>query len=122
MEKFKKEAYGIKFTVIENNLLPPKGYSAINLGVIFVRDINVITDNVMRHEAIHTLQARELLYIPYYIMYLLEYVVKLCLCFKHKKAYYSISFEQEAYNNARNLNYRKERRWFAFMKYIFKMK
>ena len=120
MKTHKKEAYGIKLTFVENKRLPPKGFSAINLGWIFTRDISKVTDNTLRHEAIHTLQAWELLYIPYYLWYIAEYIIKLFVCGLPDRAYKSISFEQEAYYNSKNLNYRKERKWFAFAKYIFK--
>ena len=121
MKFHKKEAYGIRFTVIENGFLPPEGYSAMYLGCVFTRNFNELTDNVMRHEAIHCLQSRELLYVGHIVLYLLEYVAKLCVCRKADVAYKSVSTEQEAYVNSRNLNYRQERKRFAFAKYLFKM-
>ena len=121
MKKYKRSGYGIKFTVIENGILPPHGFSAINPGVIFTRDMRLLSDNTMRHEAIHTLQAREMLYIPYYLLYGLEFLVKSCICRSFDTGYRSVSFEQEAYRNSQNLNYRQERKRFAFAKCIFKM-
>ena len=121
MKIHKKQAYGINLTVIENSLLPPKGFSAINLVCVFTRDIASISENTLRHEAIHTMQAREMLYIFHFLLYGLEYLVRLCICCNKDKAYKSISTEQEAYYNARNLNYRKERKMFAFVRYMFKM-
>ena len=38
------------------------------------------------------------------------------------KAYRSISFEQEAYDNQNNLNYLKNRKRFNWVKYILKVK
>ena len=119
--KIYKTAYNIRFRIIENGLLPPEGFSAINLGWIFTRDERLLSDNLMRHEAIHTLQAREMLYIFHFLLYGLEYLVKLCICRNADTAYKSISTEQEAYYNSRNLNYREERKWYAFRKYLFKM-
>ena len=121
MRTYKKEAYGIQFTVVESDFLPPKRFGAMNFGLIFTRDENRLTDNLMRHEAIHTLQAREMLYIFHLLLYGLEYLVKWCICGDSDIAYKSISTEQEAYSNSRNLNYRKERKCYAFKKYLFKM-
>jgi len=121
MKFHKRQAYGINLTVVENSLLPPKGFAAINLVCVLTRDINDMTDNTLRHEAIHTMQAREMLYIFHFLLYGLEYLVKLCICRNTDMAYKSISTEQEAYYNSRNLNYRQERKWFAFARYIFKM-
>ena len=116
-----KTAYNIRFRIIPNGLLPPEGFSTINLGWIFTRDERLLTDNLMRHEAIHTLQGREMLYIFHFLLYGLEYLVKLCICRNADTAYKSISTEQEAYYNSRNLNYREEMKWYAFRKYLFKM-
>ena len=135
MKTYKRKGYDIEITLIQNSILPPKGYSAINLGLVFTRDALKVSDETIRHEVIHTLQTRELLYIPYYLLYVLEYIVKLLFyIFKsigspplggfrglHKKAYYSISFEQEANKNSKNLNYQRERKRFAFARYIFKI-
>ena len=59
---------------------------------------------------IHWKQQMEMLIIPFYVWYFIEWVIKL---FKYgKKAYYNISFEREA--NQRS-EYRKP---FAWIKYI----
>ena len=136
MKTYKVSAYGIKFTIVQQQFLPPKGFSAMNLfGFIWTREKN-ITENTLRHEAIHTLQARSLLYVGHYLLYGVEFAVKFAICLfggqkgqgglmkrvkeANDRAYYSVSLEQEAYFNSRNLNYRAERKRFAFAKYIFK--
>jgi hypothetical protein len=113
----------MRFTVIENRILPPQGYSAINLGWIFTRDVALLRDNsdTLRHEAIHRLQMRECLFLPFFVLYGLEYVIKLCICRDADRAYRSVSFEQEAYGNSENLNYRRTRKHFFFVRYIFKI-
>lgn len=90
--------------IIYNNIIPFKGFLAINLfGILFVRgterDIN---DVVLNHERIHTAQMKELGYILFYIIYLLEWIVRL---FKKGNAYRNISFEREAYKYEGDLNY-----------------
>lgn len=52
-------------------------------------------DITVRHENIHFQQALELFIIPFYVLYILEFLYK--LPFYGKDAYYHISFEREAY-------------------------
>lgn len=106
--------------IIYNNILPPKGFTAINIfGVIFARQEGKPIDKfVINHEAIHTAQVKELLYIPFYILYVLEWAVR---CIQHrdwKKAYFNISFEREAYANHNNLEYLKRRKYYNFLNYL----
>lgn len=49
-----------------------------------------------RHEHIHLAQQREILYLPFFVLYFLEFVVRLVFSFSWSTAYRSISFEQEA--------------------------
>tara|TARA_R110000796_G_scaffold214939_1_gene330968 strand:+ start:740 stop:1111 length:372 start_codon:yes stop_codon:yes gene_type:complete len=72
---------------------------------------------IINHESIHIAQQGELLVIPFYIIYILEWFVK--LFFYGKKAYYNISFEREAYANEYNYNYLENRKSYAWLKYIF---
>lgn len=72
------------------------------------------------HETIHFQQQLEMLIIPFYILYVLEYLLKFLIYFNVKKAYYNISFEQEAFANDTNLEYLKTRKRFNWIKLIFK--
>lgn len=111
--------------IIYNKLIPFKGFLAINLfGTLFVRKLDngnnpVISEKVLNHERIHSEQMKELLYIPFYIIYFIEWLIKLIMpnC---SDAYRSISFEREAYNNEGNLNYLKGRKRYNWIKLIFK--
>ena len=51
-------------------------------------------------------------YILYFIEWLIKAIISLFTGFKIK-AYYSISFEQEAYKNQKDLNYLKTRKRFS---------
>lgn len=105
--------------VIYNDLIPFKGYKAINLfGVIFARNGSTINDVTINHESIHTKQMQEMLYIPFYIWYVLEWLVKLMLYRNTWLAYRRISFEAEAYINQYDENYLKNRKHFAWFKHI----
>jgi len=104
--------------VFRNSLLPFRGFSAMNFcGVIlFVRKGVVLTDRLMNHERIHSRQIFEMLIIGFYLWYLFEWVVKL---FKYRlQSYYNVSFEREAYRNEANREYLKERKAFAWFRFI----
>ena len=97
--------------IIENSLIPFKGFLAINIfGVIFIRKGGVLNEVVLNHEQIHTAQMKELGYVGFYILYLIEWIIRL---FINKNVYKSISFEKEAYENERNLDYLSNRRHYA---------
>ena len=107
---------------IVNPWIPPKGFCAINLfGVLFIRpEVKEISRITLNHEEIHTAQMKELGYIFFYIMYVLEWTIRL---FQHKGfivAYYNISFEREAYKNQYDYYYLRQRKHYAFLKYLKK--
>lgn len=103
--------------VIYNNILPVKGFSAINIfGILFVREGVVVTNHLLNHERIHTAQMRELLYIFFYVLYVIEWISKM---FKYSlNSYYNISFEREAYANELNFDYLNKRKFWAWIKYV----
>ena len=124
--------------IIYNKWIPFPNYFAINLfGTMFVREeykdrkISEITYN---HESIHSEQqldfvgGNEKLYIlggiVFYMAYFIEWLIKLIISgftLGKVKAYHSISFEQEAYQNEKDLKYRDNRKRFCWLKYIFKL-
>jgi hypothetical protein len=98
--------------IIETNL--PRITGICLFPFIFVNDK---TNKVLvNHEKIHYQQAKELLVIPFYIWYLLEWVFLMMIYWDWEKAYRNISFEQEAYANQANLNYLKERKLYPFLR------
>lgn len=108
--------------IIYNNIIPFKGFSAINLfGVVFVRGNN-ISQRTIQHEQIHTLQMKEMLYIFFYIWYVIEWICKLFVYNNFKEAYRNISFEREAYTYQENVSYicdkdvRPKYNWINFLK------
>ena len=107
--------------VIRNNIIPFPGYSAVTVWpFIFVRRGTWYSNNIDRHERIHGRQQLEMLLLLFYLWYGLEYIIRLCITRDHNRAYRSISFEQEAYANERDQDYLKHRRWYAWLKYLFK--
>lgn len=73
---------------------------------------------LINHEKIHFKQQLELLILPFYILYLLNYLVNLVRFRNHSKAYFQISFEKEAYANDHNLSYLKERKLYSWLKFL----
>ena len=108
--------------IIYNKILPFPGYRAINLfGIIFARGDKPLSASAITHETIHTKQMLETLIIGFYIWYLLEFLVKLLICFNWDRAYRSISFEQEAYEFADCPNWPKWRGHWTWSQYVFKL-
>lgn len=102
--------------IIYNNLIPFKGFAAINLlGILFVRKGVKVSEEMINHEAIHTAQMKEMLYIFFYLWYVIEWIVRL---FKNGDAYRNISFEKEAYANENNKNYLAERKMYNWINFI----
>lgn len=102
--------------VIYNNIIPFSGFKAINIfGIVFARKGEVISKSTLNHEAIHTAQMRELLYVGFYFLYFTEWIIKL---FMYKDAYSNISFEREAYSNQEDVEYLTKRKRYAWFKLI----
>jgi len=88
-------------------------------GIILVRRGYRLSERQLMHERIHFRQQRELLWLPFFILYILEFLVRyLRNGFKWDKAYRSISFEREAYQNEDNPKYLEERKVFAWRRYV----
>ena len=118
--------------VIHNSIIPFFKFTYINLfGVLFTKKNSLlIRRSVLNHESIHTEQYKDLIYIFFLILYVVEWLIKIpCSWFykqpEYKKitnvAYRSISHEQEAYYNQYDFNYLKNRKRFSWVKYIFTM-
>lgn len=99
---------------IVNRFIPFKGFKAINLfGFVFVREGVKMKPYNYNHMAILSAQMRELLFVPFYIIYFVEWVYRLIKLRNFQKAYRAISFEREAYANQSNYHYLTNRYHFA---------
>lgn len=86
---------------------------------IFIKHKSARNDKfLMNHELIHIRQQLELLIIPFYFFYFINYLYNLISTFNHNTAYRNIIFEQEAYEHDKDLDYLKTRRIFGFLDYI----
>ncbi|WP_459212510.1 hypothetical protein [Aquimarina rhabdastrellae] len=72
----------------------------------------------VNHEEIHLTQQRELLVLPFYIWYGIEYLIRLIQYRDANRAYRNISFEREAYCNEDDLFYLKYRKMWSFLRYL----
>lgn len=103
--------------IVRNKYLPfIKGYKAINLfGVLFIKEKAVMSEEDINHEAIHTEQMKELLYIGFYLIYFFEWLWRILFSkdrFSHQ-ADLNVSFEKEAYIHQNDLDYIKKRKHYA---------
>lgn len=73
---------------------------------------------LLHHERIHLRQQLELLILPFFIWYGLEFLVRLVQFNNWKLAYRNISFEREAYENDDDFDFLKNRSFFNFMRYL----
>ena len=74
------------------------------------------------HERIHIEQQRELFVVFFYLIYILEFLIKSLLWLSFKDAYYKISFEREAYANQYDINYIEHRNKYAWLGFILNKK
>jgi hypothetical protein len=102
-------------------------------GILFTRKKDLtIRKSTYNHESIHTEQYKDLMYILFLPLYLLEWIIKIPFSWFYKKkqkngrevtkvAYRSISLEQEAYYHTYDYDYLNTRKRYAWIKYIFTM-
>ena len=145
--KLEETSESLSFSVMIkciNNVIPFPGNKALTIWpILFIRkDVRIFDEEDENHENIHKDQQVEtlivsivfavvmfflgcgwwsLLILPlYFWIYLLEFLIRsLCYC-SWRAGYKNISTEQEAYQNESNIEYRKERRRFAWLGYMFK--
>lgn len=106
--------------IVVSKYLVPKGYAAIALfPFVFVKYIG-LKDNqeFVNHEKIHLRQQLEMLIIPFFVWYGLEFLIRWILYRNWSLAYKSISFEREAYTNENNLEYLQSRLFWRFVSYL----
>jgi hypothetical protein len=96
-------------------LLPGKEFRAMAFWpFIFVKEKILIYDSIiMNHEKIHLAQQKELLVLPFYLLYFSEFILYRLSMKNYEQAYLKISFEQEAYKFDKDLTYLKKRKLWA---------
>lgn len=105
--------------ILRCSFFPPNGYAAITLvWLIVVRSSATISNRLINHEEIHSRQQKEMLVLPFFVWYAIEFLVRLVQYRNWKIAYHNISFEREAYANEYNLDYLTSRKHFAWFNYL----
>lgn len=89
--------------IFKNKLIPFSGYSSMTIWPFIFTKVDM-EEIELNHEKIHGRQQLECLIILFYIIYLIEAILK---------GYYHISFEKEAYANQDNPHYLKTRKWYS---------
>ena len=110
--------------IIRSRNFPPKNFSAINLfGLIIVRkDYGELSDAEKNHESIHTRQMLEMFIILFYLLYVIEWLIRVVEYKNRYEAYKNISYEREAYSNMYNREYLRKRKPYSFIHYYRKEK
>ena len=100
--------------------LTPKGFRGLTFFpfVFLSNEEDKLNAVFLNHERIHIRQQLELLVLPFYVWYGIEYLIRLIQYKDIKLAYYTISFEREAYANEKDLNYLKSRSFWGFMNFV----
>ncbi|WP_462267247.1 hypothetical protein [Mucilaginibacter sp.] len=70
---------------------------------------------IIRHETIHIKQAQEMLVLPFYLLYLLNYLFNLLIYRNHNRAYLNIIFEREAYRYEGDAGYLARRPFWGWL-------
>ncbi|MBD3583379.1 hypothetical protein [Flavobacterium selenitireducens] len=106
--------------VVVAKYLIPKGFVGIALWpfVLLASDVQKNNPSTIAHERIHLRQQLEMLVVPFFVWYGLEYLIRLAHYKDRKLAYRNISFEREAYANEKSPDYLKTRAFWFFVNYI----
>ena len=103
-----------------SKLMVPKGFVGITIfPFIILKKEGLKQDKILiNHEKIHLKQQQELLLLLFYIIYSLEWLIKLLIYKNGYLTYKNLSFEREAYQNENNISYLKNRKTWSFINYF----
>ena len=83
--------------LVHTRHFPPRGYSAITLFPFVFHNEETLSNRTLRHETVHLYQQAALLVVPFYLLYLIFWLVGLVRYRNWDRAYRSIPFERSAY-------------------------
>jgi len=108
--------------ILISKYIVPNGYMGLTVfPFVFLKTKELKTNAILvNHERIHLRQQLELLIIPFFILYVLEFLIRLIQYRTWSIAYRNISFEREAYAKEGDFNYLKSRPFFNALKFIRK--
>jgi hypothetical protein len=87
----------MKPLLVHTRRFPPRAYSAITLFPFVFYNGDTLPERSQRHETIHLYQQLALLVVPFYVLYLIFWLIGLLRYGNHDRAYRSIPFERSAY-------------------------
>ncbi|MGY0393168.1 hypothetical protein ACW5R3_11505 [Bizionia sp. KMM 8389] len=104
--------------IIVSKYFIPKGFIGVTIWpFIFLKSSDCKSDvTLTNHERIHLKQQIELLIVPFFVLYGLEFAFLYFKTRSKQVAYRSISFEKEAYQYENDLGYLKSRPFWNFIK------
>lgn len=83
-----------------------KNYEAITIYPFVFYKNKPLNKLLLNHERIHFDQIQKCGVIKYYLLYIKEYILNRAKGMNHLDAYLNISYEKEAYQNQKNLDYK----------------
>lgn len=83
--------------IIHTPHFPPKGFHAITLFPFVFYNGAALMERDIRHETVHLWQQAVLLVVPFYLLYLIFWVINLLRFRNLDRAYREIPFERSAY-------------------------
>lgn len=106
--------------ILISKYLVPRGYLGMTIYPFMFLKTEALKGNIvlLNHEKIHLRQQIELLVIPFFIIYITEFLFRLLQYKNWHLAYRNISFEREAYTNEKDLEYLRLRSFWAFKSYF----
>ncbi|MEO1031121.1 MAG: hypothetical protein AAFX55_06935 [Bacteroidota bacterium] len=117
--------YGLIFelrlvVILISKYLVPKGYLGMTVfPFMFLKHKRLKWNKVLvNHEKIHLRQQIELLIVPFFMIYGFEFLVRWLQYKEWKLAYRNMSFEREAYENEKDLDYLDSRSFWEFINYF----
>jgi len=83
--------------IIRTRHFPPRGFKAITLFPVIFYKGDRVSESDLRHETVHLWQQAALLIVPFYILYIIFWIVGLLRYHDSYRAYREIPFERSAY-------------------------
>ncbi|WP_439152186.1 hypothetical protein [Winogradskyella sp.] len=108
--------------ILISKYIVPRGYLGITIFPFMFLKFKELKGHtvLINHEKIHLKQQLELLIIPFFMVYTLEFFIRLIKYRNWNLAYRNISFEREAFRNEKDLNYLQSRPLFNFINFVRK--
>lgn len=108
--------------ILISKYMVPRGYVGLTIFPFMFLKTKALKENpiLINHEKIHLRQQLELLIIPFFIIYMFEFFIRLIQYKNWHLAYRNISFEREAYAKEKDLNCLKSRPFYNVVSFIRK--